>query len=154
MKILLATDGTKHSDSALEMVGNMKLSAGDEIKIVSVVDMAVPLSVDVYAGYLPTTAEIEKTAQENAEKILESASQKIRQSFADDVFVSTEVLLGSPESRIVETAEEMPADLIIVGSHGYNRWERLLLGSVSDSVVHHSPCSVLVVRSPQEAKEN
>jgi nucleotide-binding universal stress UspA family protein len=154
MKILLATDGTKHSDSALEMAGNMKLSAGDEIKIVSVVDMAIPLSVDIYAGYLPTTAEIEKTAQENAEKILQSASEKIRQSFADSVSVSTEVLLGSPESRIVETAEEMPADLIIVGSHGYNRWERLLLGSVSDSVVHHSPCSVLVVRSPQEENKN
>jgi nucleotide-binding universal stress UspA family protein len=154
MKILLATDGTKHSDSALEMVGNLKLSAGDEIKIVSVVDMAVPLSVDIYAGYLPTTAEIEKTAQENAAKILESASENIRQNLSDDVFISTEVLLGSPESRIVETAEEMPADLIIVGSHGYNRWERLLLGSVSDSVVHHSPCSVLVVRSPQTAGEN
>ena len=155
MKILLATDGTRHSDSALEMVGNLKLSAGDEIKVVSVVDMAVPLSVDIYAGYLPTTAEIEKTAQENAAKILEDASQQIQRSFADkNVFISTEVLLGSPESRIVETAEEMPADLIIVGSHGYNRWERLLLGSVSDSVVHHSPCSVLVVRSPKTADEN
>ena len=154
MKILLATDGTKHSDSALEMVGNLKLSDGDEIKIVSVVDMAVPLSVDIYAGYLPTTAEIEKTAQENAAKILEAASQQIQGSFAgQNVFISTEVLLGSPESRIVETAEEMPADLIIVGSHGYNRWERLLLGSVSDSVVHHSPCSVLVVRSPK-SEEN
>ena len=39
------------------------------------------------------------------------------------------------------------ADLIIVGSHDYNRWERLLLGSVSDSVIHHAPCSVLLVRS-------
>jgi nucleotide-binding universal stress UspA family protein len=154
MKILLATDGTKHSDSAIKMVGNFKLSAGDEIKIVSVVDMAVPLSVDIYAGYLPTTAEIEKTAQENAGKILETASENIRKSFpGTDVFISTEVLLGSPESRIVETAEEMPADLIIVGSHGYNRWERLLLGSVSDSVVHHSPCSVVVVRNPQTVEE-
>lgn len=154
MKILLATDGTKHSDSAIEMVGNLKLSDGDEVKIVSVVDMAVPLSVDIYAGYLPTTAEIEKTAQENAEKIVETASKNIRESFADkNVFISTEVLLGSPESRIVETAEEMHANLIIVGSHGYNRWERLLLGSVSDSVVHHSPCSVLVVRNPRTGGE-
>jgi nucleotide-binding universal stress UspA family protein len=153
MKILLATDGTKHSDSAIEMISNFNLSAGDEIKIVSVVDMAVPLSIDIYAGYLPTTAEIEKTAQENAEKVLESASKTIQQSLADkNIFISTEVLLGSPESRIVETAEDMKADLIVVGSHGYNRWERLLLGSVSDSVVHHSPCSVLVVRNPQIAE--
>ncbi len=155
MKILLATDGTKHSDSAIDMIDNLRLSAGDEIKIVSVVDMAVPLSVDVYAGYLPTTAEIEKTAQENAETVLETARNKIQRSVADKkINISTEVLLGSPESRIVETAEEMRADLIVVGSHGYNRWERLLLGSVSDSVVHHSPCSVVVVRSPHAGEES
>lgn len=148
MKILLATDGTKHSDCAIKMIDNFNLSDGDEVKIVSVVDMAVPLSIDVYAGYLPTTADLEKTAQDNAEKILESASERIRKTLSGkNIFVSTEVLLGSPESRIVETAEEMKANLIIVGSHGYNRWERLLLGSVSDSVIHHAPCSVLVVRN-------
>jgi nucleotide-binding universal stress UspA family protein len=155
MKILLATDGTKHSDCAIKMVDKFNLSDGDEIKIVSVVDMVLPLSIDVYAGYLPTTADLEKSAQENAEKILESASEKIQQSVGDkNVFISTEVLLGSPESRIVETAEEMGANLIIVGSHGYNRWERLLLGSVSDSVIHHAPCSVLVVRNTQHEGEN
>ena len=50
----------------------------------------------------------------------------------------------------VETAEEMGADMIVLGSHGYKRWERLLLGSVSNSVVHHAHCSVMVVRSPAE----
>jgi nucleotide-binding universal stress UspA family protein len=148
MKILLATDGTKHSDCAIRMIDNFNLSEGDEVKIVSVVDMALPLSIDVYTGYLPTTADLEKSAQENARKILDSASERIQNTFAEkNVFVTTEVLLGSPESRIVETAEEMGANLIIVGSHGYNRWERLLLGSVSDSVIHHAPCSVLVVRN-------
>jgi len=147
MKILLATDGTKHSEFAIRMIDKFNLSEGDEIKIVSVVDMAVPLSIDLYAGYLPTTAEIEKTAQENAGKLLETAKEKVIQTFGGkNIYVSTQVLLGSPDSRIVETAEEIKADLIIVGSHGYNRWERLLLGSVSDSVVHHAPCSVLVVR--------
>jgi len=61
--------------------------------------------------------------------------------------VSSDILFGSPDGRIVETAEEMAADIIVIGSHGYKQWERLLLGSVSDSVVHHAPCSVLVVRS-------
>ncbi|HQZ97301.1 MAG TPA: universal stress protein, partial [Pyrinomonadaceae bacterium] len=64
--------------------------------------------------------------------------------------ISGEVLFGSPGSRIVETAEQIGADLIIIGSHGYRRWERILLGSVSSSVVHHAPCSVLVVRLPAE----
>ena len=148
MKILLATDGTKYSFEALKTVGKFVLSEGDEIKIISVVDMAVPLSVDLYGGYLPATAEIEKAVRENAEKILEDSLSHLRKEIPDEkIQISTEILFGSPESRIVETAEEINADLIIVGSHGYSRWERLLLGSVSDSVVHHAPCSVLVVRS-------
>jgi nucleotide-binding universal stress UspA family protein len=148
MKILLATDGTRHSEAAAEIIKKFSLPPGSEIKIVSVVDMAVPLAIDVYAGYLSSTAEIETAAREYASKILEETKSKL----ADDpnIAVSTEILFGSPESRIVETAEEMQSDLIVVGSHGYNRWERLLLGSVSDSVVHHAPCSVLVVRTPQE----
>lgn len=150
MKILLATDGTKHSAAALRFLRKFNLSDGDEVKIVSVIDMALPLSIDLYGGtgFAPTALELEKSAQENAEKTLEEAAQKTREVISNpDVIVSTETLFGSPESRIVETAEEMKADLIIVGSHGYNRWERLLLGSVSDSVVHHAPCTVLIVRN-------
>lgn len=146
MKILLATDGTKHSVAAVELISKFNFTSDCELKIVSIVDMAVPLAIDMYEGYIPSTVEIENTAKENAKKILEETKTKLAEKLPDLVF-STEVLLGSPESRIVETAEEMGADLIIVGSHGYNRWERLLLGSVSDSVVHHAPCSVLVVRN-------
>ncbi len=147
MKVILATDGTGHSDAAVEIVRNLNLSDGDEVKVVSVVDMAVPLAMDIYAGYLPSSTDIEAAVKENTEKVLETTREKIAGFFeGKKVLVSSEVLHGSPESRIVETAEEFGADMIVVGSHGYNRWERLLLGSVSDSVVHHAPCSVLVVR--------
>lgn len=148
MKILLATDGTEHSQEALEAATRFIFSDDDEILIVSVVDMAVPMAIDLYGGYLPASTEIEKAARENAEKVLESAKNQLMAALSkQNVKISTDILFGSPESRIVETAEEMKTDIIIVGSHGYNRWERLLLGSVSDSVVHHAPCSVMVVRN-------
>lgn len=148
MKIILATDGTRFGDAATEMLRNLKLGRGDSIKVISVVDMAVPLAVDVYGGYLPDTSEIEKAARENASKVIDSTNETLNKFFGDaGVDVSGDVLFGSPDSRIVETAEEIGADLIILGSHGYNRWERLLLGSVSSSVIHHAHCSVLVVRS-------
>jgi nucleotide-binding universal stress UspA family protein len=150
MKILFATDGTKHSEAALEIVAQLCLGESGEIKIITVVDMAVPLTVDVYAGYLSSTAEIEKAAREHAFKIVEETQARLARRFENqNVSMTADVLFGSPESRIVETAEQIHADLIVVGSHGYNRWERLLLGSVSDSVVHHAPCSVLVVRTPK-----
>ena len=151
MKILVATDGTKHGDSALEMLHRFNLTASDEIRVVSVVDMAVPLAIDVYGGYLPDTTELEKAARENATRVLDAAVAKARSITGGNVSaVAGDLLYGSTESRIVEAAEQMHADLIIVGSHGYNRWERLLLGSVSDSVIHHAPCSVLVVRTPAD----
>jgi nucleotide-binding universal stress UspA family protein len=151
MKILFATDGAKQSDAAIEMLKNFALADGDEIRIVSVVDMAVPMAIDIYGGYLPDTGELEKTARENASKLLDRAETRIRALFeGKNLLISSEVLFGSPESRIVETAEVTHPDIIVLGSHGYSRWERLLLGSVSDSVVHHAPCSVLIVRTPAE----
>ncbi len=151
MKILFATDGAKQSDAAAEMLRRFALSDGDEIKIVSVVDMAVPMAIDLYGGYLPDTSELEKTARENAVKVLARTEELIKSHFEGrNLAISSEVLFGSPESRIVETAEAMRPDIIVLGSHGYSRWERLLLGSVSDSVVHHAPCSVLIVRPPAE----
>lgn len=151
MKILFATDGAAQSNAAIEMLERFRLTESDEIKIVSVIDMAVPMSVDLYVGYIADTAEIEKVAKENAAKILESTAEKLKSHFEPvKLNVSTEVLFGTPESRIVDAADEMKPELVVVGSHGYSAWERLLLGSVSDSVVHHVPCSVLVVRMPKQ----
>ena len=152
MKVLFATDGTPYSECALETIAKFNFTADDELKVISVVDMAVPLAVDIYAGYLPSTFELERSAKENAERIVAETKEKIQSLFPNITFVlTTETLIGSPENKIVETANRMNADLIIVGSHGYNRLERMLLGSVSDSVIHHAPCSVLVIRT---AKEN
>lgn len=151
MKILFATDGAKQSDAALEMLKKFRLGDGDEVKIVSVIDMALPMAVDIYGGYLPDTSEFEKTARESASKILDSTAESLTSHFnSPPLNVTTEVLFGSPESRIVEASEEFKPNLVVVGSHGYSTWERLLLGSVSDSVAHHVPCSVLIVRCPQE----
>ncbi len=151
MKLLFATDGGKQSDAAIEAIRQFAWKPGDEILIVSVVDMALPMAIDIYGGFLPDTSDLEKTARENAAKVVAETTDKLRAfTDPDDVLITTEILFGSPESRIVETAENWGATLIVVGSHGYSRWERLLLGSVSDSVVHHAPCSVLVVRTPRD----
>lgn len=150
MKIILATDGTKHGEAAAQAIRKFALTANDSVHIVTIVDMAVPLGIDVYSGYLPDTAEIEKAARDHAEKVIVSTVEMLKAEFEKDPpAISSDVLFGSPDSRIVETAEEMKADMIVLGSHGYNRWERLLLGSVSDSVVHHAHCSVLIVRDEE-----
>jgi nucleotide-binding universal stress UspA family protein len=152
MKILLATDGSKHSEKAIGILQNFALTDSSEIQIVSVVETALPFALDIYGGsYTLPVAELRKVAEQNALKVLENTKQRIFESLSpENVMLTTKVLFGSPESQIVESAEKMNADLIIVGSHGYNSWERLLLGSVSDSVAHHATCSVLIVRSTKE----
>lgn len=151
MKILLATDGTKQSEAAVEILDRFCLNDGDEVTIITVIDMAVPMTIDIYGGFLPDTTELEKVARENAKRVLEQTAEKVRGLCrSDGVAIITDTLFGSPESRLVETAEQAGTDLIIIGSHGYNAWERLLLGSISDSVVRHAPCSVLVVRKARE----
>ena len=151
MKVVLATDGSKTSAAATDALKTVALADGDLVKIISIVDMAVPLAIDIYGGYLPDTTELEKAAKESAAKVLEETEKKIRAYFPDrELQITTDILFGTPESRIVETAEEIGCDLIVLGSHGHNGWERLLLGSVSDSVVHHAHCSVLVVRTDEK----
>ncbi|MBX6765035.1 MAG: universal stress protein, partial [Rubrobacteraceae bacterium] len=58
-------------------------------------------------------------------------------------------VLGRPDVEIVAVAEEIGADLVVVGSRGLGGLRRTLMGSVSDSVVRHAHCSVLVVRIPR-----
>lgn len=152
MRVILATDGTKFGEAAVKMAARLALGEGDSIVILSVVDMALPIPIDLYGGYLPDSGELEAAARENAAGVVISAQQILAEAFeGSNVAISTDVQFGSPESRIVEMAEEISADLIVIGSHGYRQWERLLLGSVSNSVVNHAPCSVMVVRSTEDS---
>lgn len=144
MRILLVTDGTEFSDYAIEKVLAMGLCNENEIKILSVVNFPVPVGLDPIGG-MATYPEMEQTQKDYAEKVVRTAEERIRATH-QNLSITTEVTVGSPESRIVDIAEDWNADLIVVGSHGYNTWERLLLGSVSSAVVHHAPCSVLVAR--------
>ncbi|MFV0387192.1 MAG: universal stress protein [Pyrinomonadaceae bacterium] len=145
MNVIFSTDGSKQSAAAMRVFDKLKLDDSDEITILSVVDMVVPASYTY--GYMPDTSDIENAARAHASKVVENALDEISKKYSEvSPAIRTEIQFGSPEVRIVEKAEEIDADLIVMGSHGYSAWERLLLGSVSDSVVRHAPCSVLVVR--------
>ena len=84
--------------------------------------------------------------------MVETASLKLLKNFADKAIaagIETEFIqdIGSPGPAICKLAKTRDADLIIVGSHGRTGLSEMLLGSVSNYVVHHAPCSVMVVRA-------
>lgn len=91
--------------------------------------------------------ELEKAGNDKAEESVGQAETRLRSLFPEiNLNITNAVVRGSPGQVVVEEAERWGADLIVVGSHGYGFWSRTLLGSVSQAIVHHAPCSVLVVR--------
>ncbi len=93
-----------------------------------------------------TSKRPQRRSEQQARAAVERAAATLRGGENGGLQVSTEVLTGSPKSTIVEEAEAWGADLIVVGSHGYRTWERMLLGSVSQAVAAHAECSVEIVR--------
>ena len=150
MKILIATDGSEYSRAAIEKCCEIAVKLENTaIKIVAVYHAYTPpgtfsLSVQ-YRQYAEEFKDsLHKLAEEHAEEALTIIQACLPAAAAIDL--TTHVAMGAADRIIVETAEEWNADLIVVGAHGYGFWGRAMIGSVSDSVIHHAPCSVLVVR--------
>ena len=147
MKILLAIDGSPCSEEAVVEVAQRPWPEDSQLRVISVVEPPAPLVAEPYMGVSGYFEEVERLKQKQAEAIVESAASVLRGGRGTGrVGVSAETITGSPKRTIVEEAERWGADLIVVGSHGYHTWERMLLGSVSQSVAAHALCSVEIIR--------
>ena len=146
MKIIIATDGSEYSRAAIEKACQLLSNTeSTEIKIVSVYQAYIPL--DTYPQSIQYTEEFERAMHEQAQKYADEAVALVNNTLPESKpEITTLVRLGTSDRVIIEAAEEWKADLIVVGSHGRGFWGRAFIGSVSDSVVHHAPCSVLIVR--------
>ena len=154
MKILLAIDGSPCSDTAVEEVARRPWPADTQVRVVSVVEPPAPLVAEPYMGVVGYFEEVERLKRKQAEEIVAAAAAALRDGAGTaQLGLATEVLTGSPKRTIVEEAEAWGADLIVVGSHGYHTWERMLLGSVSQSVAAHALCSVEIIRCRQKEPE-
>ncbi len=149
MKVLLAIDGSPSSECVWNELKNLKLDKDSEVIVLTAVERIGPIMAEPFGGaMIEYEAEIEKKSLETAQEILKEAKEKIERDFG--CYVKTEVMLGSPKYAITEKAEEWQIDLVILGSHGYRLWERVLLGSVSTFVAQHAKCSVLIARCAEK----
>ena len=150
MRILITTDGSDFSKAAVEKCCQMVVKPEDTaIKIVSVYELTLPL--DVFPAPTDFSEKLESSAREQAEEFAQQAAAMIRGFFPDsNVDITLEIAVGAPEQILIEEAKDWNADLVVVGSHGRGFWGRMLLGSTTDALVHHAPCSVLVVRKPNK----
>lgn len=147
MKILLAIDGSPCSETAVDAVARRPWPEDSQLRVISVIEPPGALTAEPYMGVAGYFEEVERLKQQQAEEILARAAEALRAGAGTArMGIATEALTGSPRRTIVEEAESWGADLIVVGSHGYHTWERMLLGSVSQSVAAHALCSVEIVR--------
>ena len=151
MRVLVATDGSEFSKMAVAECCRMVIQPEtSDVMVVSAYEDAYPITAEPFALSAEYYQKIDEAVHDMAQQYVSEAAAEIHKFFPDkQLNLSMEVLRGSPDQQIVEKAKEWKADLIVVGSHGRGFWGRML-GSVSDGVVHHAPCSVLVVRKPVE----
>jgi nucleotide-binding universal stress UspA family protein len=146
MKILLAIDGSPPSEAAIDEVARRPWPAHTEVVVLTVIHAAIPMVPD--PSFTLAAAHVEQTQElrHRAPALLDAAAQRLRLA-NPDLTVRTAVEEGIPKTVIVDAARSWEADLIVVGSHGYGRFQRAVLGSVALGVLTDAPCSVLVAKT-------
>lgn len=142
-KILLATDGSKEAGMAARMAADLARHTGSELHLVTV-GRERRLASEVSDDHEIVEKAV-GTLEREAQGILYEQARKVEEA-GGTVAEAHRVMGGRPDEEIVRLGEQLDAGLIVVGSRGLGGIRRSLMGSVSDSVVRHASCPVLVVR--------
>jgi nucleotide-binding universal stress UspA family protein len=150
-RILLATDGSEEAKLALKTAVDLANCTNSELHVVTVAREYHPAHFEV-----PETGrlldEARRAMEREAREVLDGQVKKIEE--AGGTVAEAHLRTGGHNDReIVRVGEEIGAGLIVMGSRGLGGLRRALMGSVSDSVVRHAHCPVLVVRPPDEGDE-
>jgi len=141
-RILLATDGSPHAELAAMKAVDLAKSTKARLHVVAV-GRTFPAAV--YDVYTETGRE---DLRREAQEVLDQQVRKIEEA-GGTVAIAHLKMNERRDEAIVHLAEDIDADLIVIGSRGFGGLRRALLGNVADSVVRHAHCPVLVVRPTQ-----
>lgn len=141
-RVLLPVDGSEVSNLAAKRGFELAGILGSEVNLLYVIDMAITTLPDAESG-LVNYDVLRKSFKEQGEKVLGglAADGKGR-----GLKVETHIAEGDVHDEIVKYADEKKAGLIIMGTHGRRGINRLLLGSVAESVARRAHCAVLLIR--------
>jgi len=152
--VLLATDGSDDARAAEAALARLPLHPTTSVKVVSVVDQLRPWMTGVAPGWhqrvVATQMEYDAEQRRLHETIVAESVERLHRQGLD---VSGEMLEGPAAAVVVTAAEKAHADLVVLGSRGRTGLSRLVLGSVSRHVAHHSAASVLVARHAARGAE-
>jgi nucleotide-binding universal stress UspA family protein len=153
-KILLATDGSREAQLAASTAADLANSTNSELHLVTVALGKPDPIYHIYEAGLryETYEQALEAVKGEAQKVLDEQVQKVQQ--AGGTVKEAHLRIGERRDQaIVHLAEELGAGLIVLGSRGLGGVRRALMGSVSDSVVRHAHCPVMVVRPERQRAE-
>ena len=150
-KIVLATDGSTEAEVATRTAVDLSQKTHSELHVVHAFGIA-PIGPPVYPEatdlqsieFEAEAEEVQRSSERRAREVLQAEVEKVR-SWGGMV-AGEHLVEGRVAAEIVGLAEEIGAGLIVMGSRGLGGIRRALMGSVSDMVVRHAHCPVLVVR--------
>ena len=145
-RILLATDGSEEAELAALRAVELADATDSELHVVHV--GVVPIFLQSYPGTLGYYGKLHEQIEEESRELLRK--QSLRVKAAGGTVAGAHLRMGEVALEIVALAEELGAGLIVMGCRGLGGVRRALMGSVSDSVVRHAHCPVLVVRQEKE----
>ena len=138
-RILVATDGSEKNQPAVKKALEIARTCGSTLYAVYVIDETPLASAQAEVS----TADVYMQLKDEGERAVAEVKR-----IADGVKVETRILSGRPALVITEFAQRNKLDLIVVGSQGKTGLERLLLGSIAESIIRLAAGMVLVVKSP------
>jgi nucleotide-binding universal stress UspA family protein len=160
MKLLIAHDGSRFSDDAVEDLARAGLPKEAEAVVLSVAEVWLPETdepvPEKIARAFPAVEAARRRARESlreARAVADKAAESVRRRFPAWT-VRAEAKAGSPGWVIVGQAEETQSDLIVVGSQGRSAWNRMTLGSVSHQVLLQARRSVRIGRAAASLKSD
>lgn len=142
--ILFPNDGSENSQKALQYVKEIALKFGSKVTVATIYESPLLNGIEIVPY---TFSELEKSIREIAEDILEKAQKEINEA---GIPCDTRLEQGDPGKLIVELAENNDYDLIIMGSRGLGTVKSFLLGSVSNYVLHHTNCPVMLIKGDEQ----
>ncbi len=147
-RILLATDGSEEAELAALRAVELAQRTDSELHVVHVGLVPSFLMSD------PATRTYDRRLYEEIEEESRELLRKLswRVKVAGGTVAGAHLRMGEVDLEIVGLAKELEADLIVMGSRGHRGIRRAIEGSVSDAVIRHAPCPVLVVRSHEGAE--
>jgi nucleotide-binding universal stress UspA family protein len=143
-KILVAIDGSEGACKAAQVAAEVANATGSEVHLVYAMQeerYKPHLGPEMWEGW----EEGFEHAKRSAHSWVEQEAERLRGEGTEAV--KSHLLIGRPDAAIVWSAEELGAGLVVVGSRGLGGISRALIGSVSDSVVRHAHCPVMVIRA-------